>query len=265
MISTIARAETACPFDTTKNSYRGTPLVQATCLLRQVNRFGKLSPERTLPETIASKVANETIEITAQALQKYLSAKGIAEADVGGAIKTPLDKKTRYFIIHDTSTPNYKGSQIPNNINDTTWTWNNLSKYPSKAHIYINRLGESKTSVDLSENYRTTKFELLDNNRKNLYVGIELVQPRRSYPEGSKKNDALAPVPGFTITQLERLAVVYFVASVRAGKYLIPAYHSVIDAGLKDGHDDPQNFDLKAWDDVLSKIFLNIRDYADTP
>jgi hypothetical protein len=54
-------------------------------------------------------------------------------------------------------------------------------------------------------------------------------------------------VPGFTAAQYERLALLYMLASVRAGEWLIPAYHAVIDNDIRDGHDDPQHFDLEVF------------------
>jgi len=70
------------------------------------------------------------------------------------------------------------------------------------------------------------------------------IQPRRRDPAGGPKNDAIAPTPGFSEPQYTRLALLYVVASVRAGTWLIPAMHAALDEGLNDAHDDPQNFDL---------------------
>lgn len=51
----------------------------------------------------------------------------------------------------------------------------------------------------------------------------------------------------FSDAELKRLALVYVAASLRRGQWLIPAFHAVIDSGFKDGHDDPQCFDLEKW------------------
>jgi len=58
----------------------------------------------------------------------------------------------------------------------------------------------------------------------------------------------VAPEPGFSVPQLDRLALLYVAASVRRGKCLIPAFHGVIDDefGIR-AHDDPQHFDLELW------------------
>jgi 3D (Asp-Asp-Asp) domain-containing protein len=93
---------------------------------------------------------------------------------------------------------------------------------------------------------------------KGLFLGVELVQPRRSDPSGPVGNDMHAPSNGFTQAQLERLAVVYLAASVRRGKWLIPAFHAVLDSYDLGGHDDPQNFDLERWDSQLAKVIAAV-------
>ena len=58
-------------------------------------------------------------------------------------------------------------------------------------------------------------------------------------------------MPGFTAAQYDRLALLYILASVRGGRWLIPGFHAVIDSGIPDAHDDPQNFDMAAWEAAL--------------
>ena len=70
--------------------------------------------------------------------------------------------------------------------------------------------------------------------------------------------DAIAPTPGFSDKQYERLALLYICASVRRGSWLIPAFHAAVDAGIKDAHDDPQNFELKKFADKLKSILKKI-------
>jgi hypothetical protein len=68
------------------------------------------------------------------------------------------------------------------------------------------------------------------------------------------------PITGFTKAQLDRLAVVYIAASVSAvGKWLIPAFHVVLDQIVPGGHDDPQNFNLDQWSNQLNDILTEIR------
>ena len=88
------------------------------------------------------------------------------------------------------------------------------------------------------------------------------MQPRIGDPAipkpGKTANDAIAPDPGFSDAQYERLALLYVAASVRRGEWLIPAFHAAIDSGFAGGHDDPQKFDLGKWAaaiaDLLNKL-----------
>lgn len=250
-----------CAFNNEKKMYEGSKIEQASCLLRKVSRFGKISSEEYLPETIKSKLIKGDLDYTLNEIKMYILDKSINDIDnLGGSIEESLHEKTRYFIIHDTSTPNFGASNFPENINTTERKWNDLDRYRDKAHVFINRLGNSLTKNDLSKNYRTTKFENKRLDRKNIAVGIELVQPRRAYPPGSdRNNDALSPDPGFTKKQMERLALIYYAASIRANEFLIPAFHAVIDIGMDSPHDDPQNFSLDEWDKSLRKVFNEIK------
>jgi hypothetical protein len=87
------------------------------------------------------------------------------------------------------------------------------------------------------------------------FLHTELVQPRI---ENSHGVDEFAPNPGFSAAQLERLALLYVCASVRGGQWLIPAFHCVLDEGIKNAHDDPQNFILEDWGRALSDLLGKI-------
>jgi hypothetical protein len=256
---------------------------QAKCLLRQPKIFGNVGPTLTaLPVPFNQLLTQPTIDLDKATFRKYLQAKGIKEADIGGSLDKPVSRTNnndpsaelaRYFIIHDTSTPNLGNANFPNNINEATWEFNKFNKYGSGAnspsHIIINRVGESTTRQDFNTPWRSTKREsnaICGTNKcKGLFLAVELVQPRKCQPNtGQKqcspptKNDAKSPDPGFTKAQLDRLAVVYIAASVRRGKWLIPAFHVVLDIDAGD-HDDPQNFNLDQWSKQLNGILTEIR------
>ena len=257
---------------------------QAKCLLRQPKIFGNVGPTLTsLPVPFDQLLTRPTIDISKEQLRRYLQAQGINEADIGGSLDNPVSRTNnnnpsaelaRYFIIHDTSTPNLGNANFPNNINQSSWEFNNFNKYgsgeKSPAHIIINRVGESVTRKDFNIPWRSTKRESDQfcgvNKCKGLFLAVELVQPRRCQPNPGqsqcsppRKNDAKSPDPGFTKAQLDRLAVVYIAASVRRGKWLIPAFHVVLDQVLPGGHDDPQNFNLDQWSKQLNDILTEIR------
>ena len=95
-------------------------------------------------------------------------------------------------------------------------------------------------------------------NQKKAFLHIENIQPRIRDRSVRFENDAIAPTPGFSDAQLERLALIYIAASARSGRWLIPAYHSPIDLGFRDRHDDPQNFDLEKWAAKLTELIGQI-------
>ena len=257
---------------------------QAKCLLRQPKIFGNVGPTLTsLPAPFDQLLTRPTIDISKEQLRQYLQAQGINEADIGGSLDKPVSRTNnnnpsaelaRYFIIHDTSTPNLGNDTFPNNINEASWEFNNFNKYGSgdnsPAHIIINRVGQSVTRKDFNTPWRSTRRESEQfcgvNKCKGLFLAVELVQPRKCQPNSGqtqcsppRKNDAKSPDTGFTKAQLDRLAVVYIAASVRRGKWLIPAFHVVLDQIVPGGHDDPQNFNLDQWSKQLNDILTEIR------
>lgn len=261
VFSGVARAEnTSCRFDEATMSFPGTPLEQARCLLRPVKVHGVLGESlATLPGSL-EKLIGQPVTVDVAVLQKYLQAHNIAEKDLGGPLTNHCGAK--YFVIHDTSTPNFGDAPIPTNINTTAWAFNNLNRYTNRivAHIFISRMGESIGLLPYSTPWRATKLEVkvLGDKSRGLFVHNEMVQPRHRDPSGSPKNDAFAAEPGFTVAQYDRLALLYVSASLQHGTWLIPGYHCAIDAGIPDGHDDPQNFDLTFWAGRLDELLKAI-------
>ncbi|MEP6911291.1 MAG: hypothetical protein ABI923_00970 [bacterium] len=273
-----ARAQdTPCPFDPSSLNFAGKPVEQTKCLLRPVKQGGHLdAPLPKLPYPL-NRIIGTRMTIAKAALRRYLVAHEIAERDIGGSLDEPLSPATllngsivraRYFVIHDVSTPNYLDKPFPANINEADWEWNDLQKRWANtkvAHVFINRLGNSVTAIGFSsalpEKRYGTKFarDRLKDLAKGLQIHVEMVQPRRSDPQAKPGNDAIAPAPGFTEAQMDRLSLLYIAASVRRGEWLIPAYHAAVDAGIPDAHDDPQNFDLSLWARHLDTLMHHLQ------
>ena len=183
----------------------------------------------------------------------------------GARDNDPTAPQSRYLVIHDTSSPFIGGRPFPDDI-DENRSINSLARYRCRddwafAHVFINRMGELLLSRELSQPWRATKFERatrFGSDLKGLFLHVELVQPRRSQPGRGSRNDALAPTPGFSEIQYDRLALLYTIASVRAGAWLIPAFHAPIDAQIRGGHDDPQNFELAAFADSLERLLVTL-------
>jgi TonB family protein len=112
---------------------------------------------------------------------------------------------------------------------------------------------------DYSVAWRATKFEKaaeFGGALQGLFLHNELIQPRGSVPGHS--NDARTPDPAFTSAQYDRLALVYVIASVRAERWLVPAFHAAIDAQIPNGHDDPLNFDIDSFARSLDSLMVTL-------
>lgn len=267
----VAEAATfgRCKFDTQSQSFAGSAKEQAACLLRKVKILGNVENDPiALPATLAEFVGEPTAVSKAK-LRDVIAGLGLTERGVGGSLDAPLSRGSannagapmaRYFVIHDTSSPNFGSRPFPSDI-DTSDRVNSFSGYRSasnaKAHIFLNRRGEIYVGHDFRVPWRATKLEnKIGTLAKGLFVHIENIQPRRAHPSQADGN---APEPGFTPAQYERLALLYVAASTRAGKGLIPGFHAAIDQGLSDGHDDPQNFSLDDFDKAVRLVLEKAR------
>ncbi len=267
--------DSECFYSSSNYSFKGLPVHQARCLLRPVKPMGNCDdPKGALPKFLGSRVGLKVL-IEKDALRKHLAKKSIKEADIGGNLDQGLsygnsgDEKAgqaKYFVIHDTSTPNCKLKVFPENINEESWIYNSNIKTRWKnnphCHIFISRMGQSVTIHDFADIPPRAATKLEKPSRlpggRGLFLHIELIQPRKSDPTKWRNNDVIAPVPGFTDAQYDRLALCYIAAGVRRGHWLIPAYHAVLDRGIKNAHDDPQNFDLDKWADSIKRISMEI-------
>ena len=273
LLSSSAMSRNAsCKFDEKTLQFAGTPVEQARCLLRPNKIGGVLEKElNKLPAPLENLIGKPVL-IKKDKIRRYLQIKKIDEQSLGGSLDAALSSavlpsgesiQALYFIIHDTSSPYLKDEQFPEKFDtDANWRGNDLSVWINQpvAHVFVNRLGASITTTPFDETTRKgwgTKFarDFLKADGKGLQIHIELIQPRRrDAAHSNPDNDLLAPFPGFTGKQYEKLALLYVAASVRRGIWLIPAYHSSIDAGIKDAHDDPQNFELRKFAGALKGL-----------
>src|SRR5262249_12096249 len=97
-----------CTFSSSDLQFKGTPVEQAQCLLRQARVGGNVNDTpATLPNALSIRIG-KPVEFNRSQLDAYLAFKGIAARDIGGALdgavsSTPRGKKALYFVIHDTS------------------------------------------------------------------------------------------------------------------------------------------------------------------
>ncbi len=264
-----------CNFDPETSSFSGDALEQARCLLTPVLNGGYLGERlEKLPPAFADYVGNAKDMPGRESLRLLLRERGLEDM-FGPSLESPVShahdndpiaRGATYFVIHDTSSPNFGGKAWPEDI-DGDANINNLQRYAcsnniERAHTFINRSGEILYPHDFGKPWRATKFETATNfvhALRGLFLHNELIQPRKHQPGYKRRNDFQAPVPGFSPAQYDALALVYVVASVRAGFWLIPGYHAVIDEGIYDKHDDPQNFDLNAFADSLERLRAKLK------
>jgi len=263
-----------CAFDAETLSYAGTPVEQAMCLMRGMDSTRNLEPPLTsLPPALASRIGETAGLPSREVLSSYLSEQDL-ETDFAAHLSEPVSRAydndpdapmARYFVIHDTSGPNYGHSAFPADI-DTDPQYENLADYAcsdgwGRAHVFVNRTGEMLVAHDYSIAWRETKFEQaaeFGGALRGLFLHSELVQPRRTAPGHGGHNDAQTPDPAFTTAQYDRLALLYTIASVRRGQWLIPAFHAAIDADIPNGHDDPLNFDIDSFADSLDQLVAKL-------
>ena len=269
-IAHAAALEGRCGFDRVSLSFSGSATEQAACLLRTVHPGGAVDASpATLPPALATRIG-QPFDLPRAAVAAALKRAGLTA--LAEKMDAPLSRGNdnaadaplaRYLVIHDTSTPYLADAPFPADI-DTGDAVNDLSRFAGEnavTHVFINRRGEVLVGHDLSVPWRATKLEskVIGLPAKGLFLHIENIQPRRASPDGKPGNDIIAPVPGLTNAQYRTLALLYIGASARGGTWLIPAFHAAIDEGLADAHDDPQNFDLLRFAEMLDQALASVK------
>jgi hypothetical protein len=265
-----------CNFNPDTLSFAGSPVEQAACLIRPVNQWAHLGPTLPeLPKALADRIGGAVAMPDRAALTSLINDTGLAPqfADgLGKEVSRARDNEeqapmARYFVIHDTSGPRL--GSFPANLDENAKI-NNLERFSCSdsaeiAHAFINRRGGVFFGHDFGVPWRSTKFERalsFGTSLKGLFLHVEMIQPRR---RGRRGNDIFAPNPGFTAAQYQRLALLYTIASARAGAWLIPAFHAVIDSDIRGGHDDPQNFEVDAFARALDGVMEQLSAYNAPP
>lgn len=255
-----------CRFDRDTLTFAGTPLEQATCLLRKIE-LGAVRKPQPLPPVIVRLMRDGGAPTATQkaaaiaAFPEPYRAFAIEQANAPVS-QTEEGLPLLYFVIHDTSTPFYAHDPFPKRLN-TDWKVNDFAPYMDGtlakapvAHIFLNRVGQIWAGHEFQEPWRATKLEsrVIGSRARGRFVHIETVQPRRFLPGATSRGQTHGPKPGFTREQYRMLAALYVYVSARAGRWLIPAQHNTVDSTIPDAHDDPQNFDLKAFGKELEKL-----------
>ncbi|MFM6932392.1 MAG: hypothetical protein ACKOUT_09135 [Novosphingobium sp.] len=255
-----------CRFHRDALTFAGTPLEQATCLLRKIDKFAVRKPQpvppvfaRLLTDAAPPSAAQKAAAIAAFPEPYRAFAQIHADAPVS---QTEEGLPLQYYVIHDTSTPFYKSDPFPKNLNKDLkvnsfqpYITDEIAKEPV-AHIFLNRVGQIWAGHEFAEPWRATKLEsrVVGPHARGRFVHIETVQPRRFVGDATTRAATEGPKPGVSKPQYRMLAALYVYVSARAGRWLIPAQHNTVDAGIPDAHDDPQNFDMKRFGKEVEKL-----------
>jgi hypothetical protein len=255
-----------CRFDRDTLTFAGTPLEQATCLLRKIELFAVRKPQ-PVPRVFVSLLTEAPPPSPAHkaaALAAFPEPYRAYAAEHAGdpVSQTEEGLPLAYFVIHDTSTPFYKSDPFPRKL-DKDARVNSFQPYISDeiaaepvAHIFLNRVGQIWAGHEFAEPWRATKLEsrVVGPRARGRFVHIETVQPRRYVSDATTRAGTEGPKPGFSKAQYRMLAALYVYVSARAGKWLIPGQHNTVDAGIPDAHDDPQNFDMKRFGKEVERL-----------
>lgn len=255
-VLTLVLVSVAPTAHATSCSLRGGAQAQARCLMRPVLPGGRLDAATAELPVALRRLVGQRTNLARGRLRAHLRALRLGARALGGAVERRLPARVRYFVIHDTSSPFLGRQPFPANLDAERYAGNRLARWARdrRAHVYVTRAGQSITSRAFHVPLRATKRERRERSLRGRFLHVELVQPRRSARGGPRGNDRLAPTPGFSRPQLARLALLYVVASVRRGIWLIPAFHAALDMGLRGAHDDPQHFDLAAFAQLVGTL-----------
>jgi len=268
-VNSWASSHSICDFDDNTMQFAGSPVEQARCLLRPADNDTQ-APARDmhLPPPFETLLGKD-IRISKHAFREYLIMRRIEENAIGGNLDLPVSHSAivgkpaaRYFVIHDTSINVCEDTKSLATADSPDASWNQIGRWnhTKDAHLFITRDGKGirPQGRDFSVPWRATKLEMdvVGERSRGIFLHVENVQLRfvrlkdgqmARLKDGKCRNDSNAQSPGFTEVQYDRLSLAYLDASIRAGRWLVPAYHVALDRGISEGHDDPRNFDLAKW------------------
>ena len=128
-----------CAFDQTTLSFHGDGVEQTRCLMRGMDETRNLGAQMAMmPAPLADRVGNEAGLPTREALSTYLSKLDL-EWDFAQYLLTccrcrapatmmPTAPMARYFVIHDTSGPNFGHRAFPEEVDNGNSKINGLNK-----------------------------------------------------------------------------------------------------------------------------------------
>lgn len=222
--------------------------------------FSLLDSRRRIGGVLQEGITGRTrLEITTKVsrnLRKLLIQSNIRQSDI---LPSQLGARSlEYFVIHDVTPIGKAHMYTPGRVFSPTHeqffdelvtteedllTW----RFGGRLHVYVNRSGASLTNSNpsLARTVLSTRISTYFDPSKVLHVG--LLSALRRLDIEAWNSEEIKRKSIFTKAQMDRLALIYVAASVQAGQWLVPAFHSNIESYPK----CPTNFDLELWDQSL--------------
>ena len=245
-------------------SFHGEPVEQASCLMRGMDQSRNLAPAlESLPAPLATRVGQETGLPSREALSGYLSKLDL-EWDFAAYLWQPVsrandndpDRADGALFRHPRhQRAEFRPPRLSRRHRRQTPKINNLAQLQMSRRLgqgarrdqpLRRHAAQSRARQFLGARPNSSSAANFAGALKGLFLHVELIQPRRAAAPRPPQRRANAQPRLSPTAQYDRLALLYVIASVRAGRWLIPAFHAALDADIPNGHDDPLNFDLKA-------------------
>lgn len=206
--------------DSSRKCFEGTMEEQAECLLGARSYY--LPALLTDLMSAAPTYQISPLDINERLLLTYLGQQKVSLRNLGYLYHGQI-YQARYFLIHGLKPfvlygENYSdGDYDFQYLSDTPPDLNTWAQH-KRMHVYINPAGDSMAAFDLGRQLRPVG----DIPREQLiHVGLTQNAMKLS-ADGPWVN---RPSWYFSDNQLNKLALIYLIASVRRGQWLIPAIH----------------------------------------
>ncbi len=224
-----AKGPSDCPWVVADGAFRGSALEQALCLLAGPDSGASVLS--ALPATFDALVGTPCA-IAPDRMERFMGFVGVSAEDVGGPgfLRTSLSagKPAEYFVLH--------GDRVG----------------ATGCHVRVRADGSSETMHDFFSPLVATQFERKDGGvlARGRFLHVSVAAPSPGRPDCSDCADRAA--------QYRRLALVYLVASRRAGRWLIPVDAGVLDRGYRGGASGPAEFSLEAWGTAVRAAYREL-------
>ena len=191
-----------CHFDVETSSFAGDAVEQARCLVTPVRTGGYLNERlEKLPPAFQDYVGNAKDMPSRDALRALLRERGLEDMFGPGLSKPvshahdddPMSRGATYFVIHDTSSPNFGNKAWPADIDADQGHQQARALCLFEQHRARAHLHQSLRRDSVSARFRKTlaRDQVRDRDQfrhalRGLFIHNELIQPRKRASEISR-------------------------------------------------------------------------------